>query len=44
MLCPGLHSSHLSASTSASGGMKRVRASAPDENLLICNENMVEDT
>jgi hypothetical protein len=23
--------------------MKRVRASAPDENMLMCNENMGDD-
>ena len=28
---------------SASGSLKRVRASAPDENLLMCNENMGDD-
>ena len=28
---------------SSSGSLKRVRASAPDENLLMCNENMGDD-
>ena len=32
------------ASTSSAGCLKRIRASAPDENLLICNENMGDDT
>ena len=36
---------NVCASTSAAaGGLKRVRAAAPDENLLICNENMGDET
>ena len=38
-----VHSSDASAPSSAAGGMKRVRASAPDENMLMCNENMGDD-
>lgn len=33
----------VSVALSASGSLKRVRASAPDENLLMCNENMGDD-
>ena len=35
--------SELVFSLSSSGSLKRVRASAPDENLLMCNENMGDE-
>lgn len=33
----------VASSLSSSGSLKRVRASAPDENLLMCNENMGDE-